>query len=468
MNKTPLAIVLMATLSACGGGGSSSDNGGASAKARLTFTPVQDVAALVGTQSATLNATRATTSWSPITAAYADEVATSVELVATDVGGNQFKTNFLDENGNTSSETVLPTGMIRLDDDHAMVELFVTTNKTANTKEYRHYLVEYSTGKMILVETLAALRNAWNLNAQYYAAGPNSLHNATNDIIYRKEDTKWYKLTPNWDDLTFTETAYADSTGWADQDMVSTLPTANGNLFTVAGGAVSLNGTDLGLQYVTSVFQKDGRVYASTANKLYDITSGTPVEYASLPEGNISINAVVAFDGATIYTNGCTSLSVNGSNLAYSYIPVDRDTVGYEVIMAGNDMMCAGHPRVAETKSVTANMAATASVRAAATNDFTGTDAACDLIERWKQQGGDQLVLVSNGVEKRITGAEGVYKILPMSRDTAYVSQTSCTPAGGDGVTSAKWTLSYADSKVDFSTGELSALSAPVVMSIVN
>ena len=94
MNKTPLAIVLMATLSACGGGGggdgngSSSDNGGASAKASLTFTPVHDVAALVGTQSATLNATRAATSWSPITAAYADEVSTTVELVATDIGGN--------------------------------------------------------------------------------------------------------------------------------------------------------------------------------------------------------------------------------------------------------------------------------------------------------------------------------------------------------------------------------------------
>ncbi len=81
---------------------------------------------------------------------------------------------------------------------------------------------------------------------------------------------------------------------------------------------------------------------------------------------------------------------------------------------------------------------------------------------------GDQLVLVSNGVEKRITGAEGVYKILPMSRDTAYVSQTSCTLTGGDGVSSAKWSAVGLDSKVDFSNGELSALSAPVVMSIVN
>lgn len=466
MNKTPLAIVLMATLSACGGGGSSSDNGGA--KASLTFTPVHDVAALVGTQSATLTATRAATGWSPITAAYADEVSTTVELVATDVGGNQFKTNFLDEEGNPASETVTPTGLVRLDDDHVMVELFVMTNKATNLHEYRHYVVEYSTGKMILVETLKSVGNGWNLEAQYYAAGPNSLHNATNDIIYRKEDDKWYKVTPNWDDLTFTETYYADGNSNERDDLVKTLPMPNGDLFTVADFTVSLNGTDLGLQYVTSVFQKDGRVYASTANKLYDITSGTPVEYASLPEGNISIDPVVAFDGASIYTSSCTSLSVNGSSLAYSYIPVDRDTVGYEVIMAGRDMMCAGHPRVAETKAVTANIAATASVRATAANDFTGTDAACDLIERWKQQGGDQLVLVSNGVEKRVTGAEGVYKILPMSRDTAYVSQTSCTLTGGDGVSSAKWSAVGLDSKVDFSTGELSALSAPVVMSIVN
>lgn len=466
MNKTPLAIVLMATLSACGGGGSSSDNGGA--KASLTFTPVHDVAALVGTQSATLNASRAATSWSPITAAYADEVSTTVELVATDVGGNQFKTNFLDEDGNPASETVTPTGLVRLDDDHAMVELFVMTNKATNLHEYRHYVVEYSTGKMILVETLKSVGNGWNLEAQYYAAGPNSLHNATNNIIYRKEDDKWYKVTPNWDDLTFTETYYADGNSNERDDLVKTLPMPNGDLFTVADFTVSLNGTDLGLQYVTSVFQKDGRVYASTTNKLYDITSGTSVEYASLPEGNISIDPVVAFDGATIYTSSCTSISVNGSNLAYSYIPVDRDTVGYEVIMAGNDMMCAGHPRVAETKAVTANEPAMASVRATATNDFTGTDGVCDLIERWKQQGGDQLVLVSNGVEKRITGVEGVYKILPMSRDTAYVNQYICTATGGDGVSAAKWSLDSVHSKVDFSTGELSALSAPVVMSIVN
>jgi hypothetical protein len=464
MNKTPLAIVLMATLSACGGG-SSSDNGGA--KASLTFTPVHDVAALVGTQSVTLNATRGATSWSPITAAYADEVSTTVELVATDVGGNQFKTNFLDEEGNPASETVTPTGLVRLDDDHAMVELFVMTNKATNLHEYRHYVVEYSTGKMILVETLKSIGNAWSLNAQYYAAGPNSLHNATNDIIYRKEDTKWYRLTPNWADQTFTETEYADSTGWADQDMVSTLPTANGDLFTVAGGAVSLNGTDLGLQYVTSVFQKDGRVYASTSNKLYEITSGTPVEYASLPEGNISINAVVAFDGATIYTNGCTSLSVSGSNLAYTYIPVDREAVGYDVIMAGSDMMCIGHPRPTETSVVASKRAAKAVVRAAA-NDFAGNDAACDDLQSWEQNGGVQLVHVSGSEEKRVEGAIGAAKILPMSRDTAYMTQLVCTPAGGDGVTSAKWTLTFADSKVDFSTGELSALSAPVVMSIVN
>lgn len=30
------------------------------------------------------------------------------------------------------------------------------TNKATNLHEYRHYVVEYSTGKMILVETLAA------------------------------------------------------------------------------------------------------------------------------------------------------------------------------------------------------------------------------------------------------------------------------------------------------------------------
>jgi len=55
-----------------------------------------------------------------------------------------------------------------------------------------------------------------------------------------------------------------------------------------------------------------------------------------------------------------------------------------------------------------------------------------------------------------------------MSRDTAYVSQPSCTLTGGDGVSSAKWSAVGLDSKVEFSTGELSALSAPVVMSIVN
>lgn len=461
MNKTPLAIVLMATLSACGGGGSSSDNGGA--KASLTFTPVRDVAALVGTQSATLNATRAATSWSPITAAYADEVATSVELVATDVGGNQFKTNFLDENGNTSSETVLPTGMIRLDDDHAMVELFVTTNKTTNTKEYRHYLVEYSTGKMILVETLAALRNAWNLNAQYYAAGPNSLHNATNDIIYRKEDTKWYRLTPNWDDLTFTETYYADSTDSDRTDIGRALLMSNGDIFTVTGGVVSLNGTEMGLQYVVSVFQKDGQAYATTSRLLFNITTGTPVQQAELSEdGYWMTSNVISFDGTNINFANCSTYAVNAGAIDITYSPSDRDSVSYDAVMAGSDMMCTGIPKVV------GNTSAKKTLKAARTNDFTGNDDACNLINSWNENGGNRLLHVSNGVEQRVSGVDGVYAVIPMSRDTAYVNQYICTATGGDGVSAAKWSLDSVHSKVDFSTGELSALSAPVVMSIVN
>lgn len=453
MNKTPLAIVLMATLSACGGGDSSSDNGGA--KASLTFTPVQDVAALVGTQSATLNATRATTSWSPITAAYADEVSTTVELVATDVGGNQFKTNFLDENGNTSSETVLPTGMIRLDDDHAMVELFVTTNKTANTKEYRHYLVEYSTGKMILVETLAALYNAWNVNAVSYASGPNSLHNATNDVIYRKEDSKWYRLTPNWDDLTFSEVAYADSTDADKTDIGRILLMPNGDLFTVNGGKAYLNGNllDTGDELVMSVFQKDGQAYAMTNYLLFNITGGNVVQQAELPKGNLGMLATaISFDGTNINLANCTSYTVSDGVIGVSYAPADRDSVVYNAVMAGSAMMCSGIPKVSAQTSTS----------------FSDDDATCDRISGWNENGGNRLLHVSNGVEQRVSGVDGVYAVIPMSQDTAYVNQYICTATGGDGVSAAKWSLDSVHSKVDFSTGELSALSAPVVMSIVN
>jgi len=130
-------------------------------------------------------------------------------------------------------------------------------------------------------------------------------------------------------------------------------------------------------------------------------------------------------------------------------------------------MMCIGPPRPTETSVVASKRAAKTVVRAAA-NDFADNDSACDDLQSWEQNGGVQLVHVSGSEEKRVEGAIGASEILPMSRDTAYMTQFVCTPAGGDGVTSAKWTLTSADSKVDFSTGELSALSAPVVMSIVN
>ena len=449
------------------GSSGGNNNGGGETKAALSFTPVADVAAVVGTQGIQLAQVRKSSGIDFISSAYADDISTTVSLAATDVSGNTFNVGFIDVEGNPASETVTPSGMVRLDDDHVMVELFVLTNASTNLHEYRHYVVEYSTGKMILVQTLKSIGNAWSLNAQYYAAGPNSLHNATNDIIYRKEDTKWYKLTPNWDDLTFTETAYADSTGWADQDMVSTLPTANGNLFTVSGNKVYLNGTDLGLGYVISVFQKGGEVYANTSNQMYNITTGTPVEYASLPEGAISIGAVIAFDGTNVYTSECTSINVNGNSMEYTYIPADHETVSYDVVMAGSDMMCNGHPRPTEPAAASSKMASKISVRAAA-NDFTGNDAACDRAQSWEQNGGVQLVRVSGNVEQRVEGALGSYKILPMSRDSAYMSQFVCTPTGGDGVTSAKWELTYADTKVDFANNELSALPAPVVMSVVN
>jgi len=437
MNKTPLAIVLMATLSACGGGGSSSDNGGA--KASLTFTPVQDVAALVGTQSVSLTATRASTSWSPISAAYADDVSTTVELVATDVGGNQFKTNFLDEEGNPASETVTPTGLVRLDDDHAMVELFVMTNKATNLHEYRHYLVEYSTGKMILVETLASLANAWTTNAVSYAAGANSLHNATNDIIYRKEDTKWYKLTPNWDDLTLTETYYTDSTSEDKTDLGRTLPMPNGDLFTVSNHKAYLNGTelDVGSGFVVSVFQKDAQAFAITSNQLFNITGGAVVKQAELPSGSYNMLAsAISFDGNTINLANCSSYSVSGDVISVSYAPSDRDTAHYDAVMAGSDMICTGTPNVASAKK-----AVKAATRAA---DFTSNDETCDRIDSWDQSGGNRLLHVANGVEQRISGVDGVYAVIPMSRDTAYVNQYICTATGGDGVSSAKWELDLA------------------------
>ena len=468
IKNSVIASMVAVAITACGGGSSGgNNNGGGEVKTGLSFTPVADVATVVGTQGVRFAQVRKSGGIDIISSAYADEVSTTVELIATDVSGNQFKTNFLDEEGNPASETVTPTGMTRLDDDHVMVELFVMTNKATNLHEYRHYVVEYSTGKMILVETLADIGNAWGANAQYYAAGPNSLHNATNDIIYRKEDTKWYKLTPNWADLTFTETAYADSIGWVDMNMASTMPVANGDLFTVSGGKVYLNGTDLGLEYVTSVFQKGGEVYANTSSQIYNITTGTPVEYASLPEASISIGAVIAFDGTNVYTSECTSINVNGNSMEYTYIPADHETVSYEVIMAGSDMMCNGHPRPTEPAAASSKMASKISVRAA-DNDFTGNDATCDRIQSWEQNGGVQLVRVSGNVEQRVEGALGSYKILPMSRDSAYMSQFVCTPTGGDGVTSAKWELTYADTKVDFANNELSALPAPVVMSVVN
>ena len=464
IKNSVIASMIAVAITACGGGGSS---GGGATKAALTFTPTADVATVVGTQGVRFAQVRKSSGIDFISSAYADEVSTTVELVATDVSGNTFNVGFTDAEGNPASETVTPSGMVRLDDDHVMVELFVLTNASTNLHEYRHYVVEYSTGKMILVETLANIGNAWSLNAQYYAAGPNSLHNATNDIIYRKEDTKWYKVTPNWDDLTFTETGYADSTGWADLDMVSTLPAANGDLFTVSGNKVYLNGTDLGLEYVISVFQKGGEVYANTSNQMYNITTGTPVEYASLPEGDISVGAVIAFDGTNIYTSDCTSINVNGNSMEHTYIPADRETVSYDVIMAGSDMMCNGHPHPTEPATASSKMASKISVRAAA-NDFTGNDAACDIVQSWEQNGGVQLVRVSGNVEQRVEGAIGSCKILPMSRDSAYMAQVVCTPTGGDGVTSAKWELKYADTKVDFANNELSTLPAPVVMSIVN
>ena len=469
-NSIVASMVAMA-ITACGGGSSGGNNnnngGGGEVKAALKFTPVTDVTSVVGTQGIQFASVRKSSGIDFISSAYADDITTTVTLQATTATGSTFNVGFTDEEGNPASETVTPSGMVRLDDDHAMVELFVMVDKATNLHEYRHYLVEYSTGKMILVETLKSIANGWNLDAQYYAAGPNSLHNATNDIIYRKEDDKWYKLTPNWDDLTFTEVYYTDGKSNERDDLVLDLPTANGDLFTVADFKAYLNGNDLGLQYVISVFQKDGQVYVATASKLYTVTDGTPVEVASLPENNISINPVVAFDGNTIYTDSCTSLVVNGSELSYSYIPADRDTVGYDVVVAGDSMMCTGHPRSVETEAAEVKTALKATARAAS-NDFAGTDAVCDAVQSWEEKGGVRLVQVEGGSEKVVKGATGAQRLLPMSRNTAYLSQNNCVPAGGDGVTAPKWEISQIDSKVDFVNNEISALSAPVVMSIVN
>ena len=160
----------------------------------------------------------------------------------------------------------------------------------------------------------------------------------------------------------------------------------------------------------------------------------------------------------------CATVSLNGNTLEYTYVPADSATISYDAVMAGDNMMCVGQPMT--TSQASKSVAKVASLRAA--DDFSGNDAACDYVEAWKQKGGVQLLRVSNNSEQRVTGVEGVSKIVPISREAAYMNQIICTATGGDGVSSAKWKLTYADTKVDFSTGEISALSAPVVMSIVN
>ena len=167
------AIFASMTLTACGGGGG--DDSGSNptpSKGKIAFTPVSDVSAIVGSQVSVLASAKVDTGFNFISRAYADAVETRTQLVATDIGGNKFETTFVDsETGDTLTETVDPTGMVALDADHAIVELFVTTNKTTNAKEYRHYLVEYSTGKMILLETVG-LASAWGGDSAFFAAAP--------------------------------------------------------------------------------------------------------------------------------------------------------------------------------------------------------------------------------------------------------------------------------------------------------
>ena len=466
------AIFASMTLTACGGGGG--DDSGSNptpSKGKIAFTPVSDVSAIVGSQVSVLATAKADTGFRFISQAYADTVETHTQLVATDVGGNKFETTFVDsETGNSMTETVDPTGMVSLDADHAIVELFVTTNKTTNTKEYRHYLVEYSTGKMILLETVG-LASAWTGDSMFFAAAPNTIHNGlTNEIIFLKESREWVAITPNWTDLTFTSRVVApDTSDNKSRPLQYVTIAANGDVYSTTGGNTTLNGNPLPLDVSNSTFQKDGVTYvAGTVNGtdpgivIYKVENGQLVR-AAIPavEGQRMLTGyVIAFDGVSVKTNGCEEFSLDTANGVFNHVysPADVETMSYDAYVAGNNLVCTGAP-VSYAKAARAVEAAK-EARAPFPYDEVCDNAAGRTYTA---------INVGSGVEHRIDGIESsAYYTIPTSRESAFMKQLVCVDAGGDGVSSAKWTGSYANTEVDFAANELRALSAPVVMAVVN
>lgn len=464
------AIFASMTLTACGGGGG--DDSGSNPKGKIAFTPVNDVSAIVGSQVSVLATAKVDTGFNFISRAYADAVETRTQLVATDIGGNKFETTFVDsETGDTLTETVDPTGMVALDADHAIVELFVTTNKTTNAKEYRHYLVEYSTGKMILLETVG-LASAWGGDSAFFAAAPNTIHNGlTNEILYLKENREWAAITPNWTDLTFTSRVVAtDSSDNKSRPLQYITVAANGDVYKTAGVDTTVNGTPLPLDVSNSSFQKDGVTYITgTVNGtdpgivLYRVDNGQLVR-AAIPavEGqNILTGYVIAFDGVSIKTNGCEEFALDTANGVFSHVysPVDVMSMSYDAYVAGNSLVCTGNP--VNLAKASRAVAAAKEARSAFPYDEVCDNAAGRTYTA--------INVGSGGVERRIDGIESSpFYTIPTSRESAFIKQLVCVDAGGDGVSSAKWTGSYANTEVDFVANEFRALSAPVVMAVVN
>lgn len=490
MNKTIIALLVVSSLCACGGGSTTASNSSTTpvtpstpvnpstpavdpsvpsnpstpaVSGKLSFTPVKDISALVGSQKVVTTAARSTYGFNVISEAVADGLVSTVEFVATDAVGAKFKVSFVDANGGSVVTEITTKFIARVDDDTAVVELLDTT---PSLPLFQHWLLQYSTGKMIKLEesTSGSIQHGSKLVERVLP--PHSIFNTTDKVVMMMADKKWYSVTPDWSGLTSEKVYVTDEVLTAAQDYGNVMVTSSG-VYTMGSDtkdstavfALKFNGEPMNvgggkIMYLASIGDK-AYAYSFDDSNLY-LLNGTEATVSAVFEWdmtNIQPSYFIKATETQLVTKGCSVFNIVDGKLVHEF-GVNPSEYSADSVMAGESMTCLLQPRAGSTNNVSDT-----------TSPFPN-DLVCDRNLAPKTFVNYDLI---NRVEKRVEGIKGaIMGNVPTSRSSTYIKQQICEEAGGDGISAAKWNAHWVDSEINFDTNEVRPLDAPVVMSIVN
>lgn len=385
-----------------------------------------------------------------------------LEFVGIDDQGVEFTltVSYTNDQGQTVvvNDAVRPTGAMWLDAQTVYLEFFVRTENPAAIEAWQ-YLFQPETGKLILVQTLDQLSEAFETGMRKYVMPAHSPHNGLDYPVVYLKNTGWTRLIPNWEQETVQKTVLST---WIDTrgvlDGVSLILLAEDGTIYRLGQNGSKRSLFADKTVVTDItdhaifWQENGRNYFYDEAVLYEIMGEELVKLAddarTMPPARRMTEVLLASEGF-LYTIEC-GIHQLADSLFMTHLEPDSKIDGW---VAGDRLVCIrtvrnGNPPPIGDRDI----------------NPLYVDGYCGYQQYWELY---DVAMTDQATRPAVKLLGEPVAVVPLSDDEIYVQMAVCKAAGGDGVTTAKWSLQYVNAKVDLADQQVNKVAQRIAFSAI-